>query len=386
MRVFCEQEELARGLTMARRVLGSPKIWAIYGAMLLTASEDKLTIRSGIDMGMEFPIEAEVEEAGAVCVHGRILSDLVRLLPDERVELSCGKVNVLTVRCGRTKSNINGFEPLDFPPRPHFSDDGQFELNGKLLREMIQQVAASAATDRGRPILAGALVDCGQSESHRWMEMVATDGLRLSAKVAGERTDSEEADRIAAVLPTQALNELARLISPDDAQPVRVEILEGDQIRRLLFGIGDVEFWAPLIEGEYPDFHKVLAVGSQVTVVLPVKELTQALQSVARVAESAGHVVRLSFKPGDASSVAVTVNAISSEIGDQSAELHGTHDGLDGLLEIGMNNIYLLSALGRLGRGQGFVELGMDGELKPVLVGVPGDDSLTHVIMPMRLS
>ena len=79
------------------------------------------------------------------------------------------------VKCGVQNSNIRGIDADEFPPINH-NDKADLYMEGKVLREMINQTAFAAAKEQNRPILTGVYVQL----ENQVMTMAAADGYRLA--------------------------------------------------------------------------------------------------------------------------------------------------------------------------------------------------------------
>ncbi len=78
----------------------------------------------------------------------RLLTEFVNSLPNDRVDLDLTPENhVIAVRCARFSANIRGIDPDEFPLIPTVSEEPSARIPAGTLREMIEQVAFSAATD-----------------------------------------------------------------------------------------------------------------------------------------------------------------------------------------------------------------------------------------------
>src|SRR5205823_4314164 len=100
-------------------------------------------------------IGGQIEQEGAITVPSRLLGDFVNSLPPEKIELTLApRAKQLKLACARNEATIGGMDADDFPPIPSVEGDS-LEIDAKMLREAIQQVVFSAATDDSRPVLTG---------------------------------------------------------------------------------------------------------------------------------------------------------------------------------------------------------------------------------------
>lgn len=378
MKLSCQQDQLARGLSTVNRAVASRTTLPILSNILLKAEDDRLELSAtNLEIGISCWLDAEVVEPGAITVPARLLSDFVNSLPAEEVSLELDpKTKSLDVSAGRYHAEIKGIDADDFPVMPSIDDGTSFNLDPEQLREMVGQVTIAAATDESRPILTGVQTvvdpDAGR------VTMSAADGFRLSIREAGFDTPLD--GKISVVIPARALQELGRAVS-DAEGPVRVSVTENrNQIR---FHTGRVDIVSQLIDGSFPDVEKIIPAGYGTRAVVNVKALHGAVRIASFFARDSANVVRLKLEPGDDLNPGMlTVSAQSAEVGGNDSELEAAVEGE--ALEVAFNAKYMLDLLGAVGSEQVAIEVSTassPGVYRPV-----DDSEFIHVIMPMHIA
>src|ERR687892_1125356 len=82
MRVVCGKDELAEKLQVVGRGVSTRTTVQILAGIMLRATGDRLVLSAtDMEISLRLSLEAQVEEEGAVVVPGRLLVDIVRLLP-----------------------------------------------------------------------------------------------------------------------------------------------------------------------------------------------------------------------------------------------------------------------------------------------------------------
>ncbi|MGH2350393.1 MAG: DNA polymerase III subunit beta, partial [Chloroflexota bacterium] len=282
------------------------------------------------------------------------------------------------VECARYNANVKGIDPEEFPPIPSAEDRPTIKLGATLLKEMIQQVAFSAAKDESRPVLAGVNVRVDESK----LVMSAADGFRLAKREAAlERGLPEKLD---IVIPARALTELARLLGEDDED---VEVTVTPNRSQALFRVrseqGEVNLVSRLLEGQFPDLERVIPKTHTTRVVLKRHEFVTATRIASLFARDAANVVKLEITPGEEGgltpgSVALSANAL--EVGDNRGEIDASVEGE--ATYISFSSEYLAEVLNVLPNDE--ISVKITGPLSPALVEGVGLADYTHVIMPMH--
>src|SRR5512134_1744934 len=210
LRVTCARDALAGALGIVARGLSSRSAVQVLTGILLQPAEDGLMLAAtDMELSLRASVGGDVAGDGAVVVPGRLLADLVRLLPEDSVSLSFdGSNGVLEVSSGRYASKVNVFSAEDFPRLPAV-DIELHSIAAPALLGTIEKVARAASRDESRPVLTGILV---RFDSDR-LTMAATDSYRLSVK---ETELGESGPELEAIIPARALQELARLAAGGD--------------------------------------------------------------------------------------------------------------------------------------------------------------------------
>src|SRR5688500_2102442 len=206
MKVTCARDELADKLQIVGRGVSTRTSVQILAGIMLRAGEGHLFLSAtDMEISLRVSLGAQVEDEGAVVVPGRLLVDIVRLLPAGEVTLEHrADEGVARLVCGSASYQLNTYGPEDFPRLPEIEPDNAFTVDREAFLDTIARVGRSASRDESRPVLTGVLV---RFEGEK-LVMAATDSYRLSVKEtslpAGPGLDLE------AIVPARALQELAR--------------------------------------------------------------------------------------------------------------------------------------------------------------------------------
>jgi DNA polymerase-3 subunit beta len=384
VRVFCLQENLARGLSIVGRAVASRSTLPVLGNILLATDGGRLKLSAtNLEIGINCWVGAKVEEDGATTVPARLLVDFVNSMPPEQIDMALTvRTQELHLRCARFEANIKGIDAEEFPSIPTAGEgDKVIRLERAMLCRMIEQVAFAAATDESRPILTGVLV---KSEPNQ-LTMAAADGFRLS--VRSEFVPELVTEPFTVIVPARALTELARI-----ATSPRVGEAEGEEYvetmvtptrNQILFHLKDVDLVSQLIEGNFPDFNQIVPKGHNTRTVLDVAPFLKAVKVAFLFARDVANIVRLQIEPGgEMSPGRVIMSATSAELGSNVSEIDALVEGDP--IEIAFNARYLIDVLSAIDSSQVSLETTMTsspGVFRPV-----GDQAFTHVIMPMHLS
>jgi DNA polymerase III subunit beta len=296
-------------------------------------------------------------------VPGRLLSEISRLLPADRVEIAYRpEENLLELTCGSASYRLHTYGIEDFPRLPEVEDAQTFGVPRQALLETVARVGRSASRDESRPVLTGILVRFGGGK----LVMAATDSYRMAVKeTALEGTVPE----LEAIVPARALTELARIASSGD------EVQLGIHENHVVFTTGDVLLTTRRIDGQFPDVEQLIPDRFEHDVTLPRAELLDVVRRVAVLAQR-NLPLRLSFAEGE-----LTISVQAQDVGEARESLPAPFTGEP--LEIGFNAEFLRDGIESVEADE--IQLRLISPLRPGLIRSE-EDAFRYLIMPIRLA
>jgi DNA polymerase-3 subunit beta len=383
MKVSCLQENLAKGLGIVGRAVASRSTLPVLSNVLLATDNDKLKLSANnFELGINCWVGAKIKEEGAITVPARLLTDFVNSLPPERIDMQLDEASqTLNLKCARFESNIKGIDAQEFPAVPTSSaEDITTKLDPESLRTMIKQVVFAAATDESRPVFTGVLL---KFDDHN-LTMAAADGFRLSVKATTLNQNAaslvEDMETPSLIIPARALMELSR-VSADQEQ--LIDLVITPTRRQILFRLQDIELVSQLIEGEFPDYTRIIPQGHTTRSVLDTDNFLKAVRISHLFARDSANIVKLEINPSgdELMNGRVTLIATSAELGDNVADMDASIEGE--AIEIAFNAKYLIDVLSIIDSPQFILETNTSSS--PGVFRPMGDENFTHVIMPMHI-
>jgi DNA polymerase III subunit beta len=368
VKISLERDALFAQLQTVSRVASTRSaIQALSGVQLSATSSGCELRATDMDVGLRVPLEAEVAREGTVVLPARLILDVVRSLPADHisVELRSAEQDVEVV-AGNATFHIRILRGDDFPPFPEPDPDSSVELPADAFVSTALKVAGSASRDETRPVLTGILV----SASDRELRMVATDSYRLSVK---ETTlDAPLTSGFEVNVPARALQELARLVSHDQDEPLSVSVRQN----QVLFTLGRVVLSSRLIDGQFPNYRQLLPETFEHELRLAGPELTEVVRRISLLAQK-NAPLRLAFAEGE-----LTVSAQTPDVGEARESMPVAFTGEP--LEIGFNPEFLRAGLEAIDEGD--VLLKLISPLRPGLIESGDESRFRYLIMPIRLN
>ena len=363
MKVVCQREELSQKLGVVARAVSTRASVQILSGVLLRAEAGRLHLAAtDMELSLRSSLAAQVEGDGAVVVPGRLLVELVRLLPDSGVTIEHrADENTVHVTSGSSTSTLHTYAAEDFPRLPDLDAVGTFTVDRESLLDTVSRVARSASRDESRPVLTGILV---RFEAGK-LVMAATDSYRLSVK---ETELSGDAPELEAIIPARALAELARIAQSGDS----IEL--GVHENQVVFAADDVWLTTRRIDGQFPNYKQLLPETFEHELTLPRNELLDVVRRVGVMVQRTSPI-QLRFAEGE-----LTVFARTQDVGEAKESIPVQFSGDS--MEIGFNAEFLREGIESIGGDD--LRLKLISPLRPAVID-GGEDDPTYLIMPIRL-
>ena len=363
MKVVCQRDELSQKLGIVARAVSTRASVQILSGVLLRAEAGRLHLAAtDMELSLRSSLEAQVEGDGAVVVPGRLLVDLVRLLPDSEVTIEHRvDENVVRVTSGASSSTLHTYAAEDFPRLPDLDAVGTFTVDRESLLDTVARVARSASRDESRPVLTGILVRFETGN----LVMAATDSYRLSVK---ETELSGDVPELEAIIPARALAELARIAQSGDTLEL------GVHENQVVFAADDVWLTSRRIDGQFPNYKQLLPETFEHELTLPRGELLDVVRRVGVMVQRTSPI-QLRFAEGE-----LTVFARTQDVGEAKESMPVQFSGEP--MEIGFNAEFLREGIESIGADD--IRLKLISPLRPAVIE-GGDEDPTYLIMPIRL-
>ena len=363
LQATCARDELAAALAVVARGLSTRGAVQVLGGIHVQAADGRLTLSStDMEISLRASVAGDVVGEGSVVVPGRLLTDLVRLLPAATVNLGHEEGdNVLAVSSGGHASRLNVFSAEDFPQLPP-TDVSLHTIAASSLLATIEKVARASSRDESRPVLTGILV---RFEGDR-LTMAATDSYRLAVK---ETELGEAGPELEAIIPARALQELARIAA--GSETVQLGVHEN----HVVFNAADVWLTSRRIDGQFPNYTQLLPETFEVELAVPREPLLEVIRRAGVLAQR-NTPLRLRFADGE-----LKVSAQTQDVGEAEEAFAIDYEGET--LEIGFNPEFLREGLEAISADT--VGLKLINPLRPGLLTSP-DESFWYLIMPIRLA
>ena len=331
LKAVCPRKALYEAVQTVGHAVSGRNALPILSHIMVQGEGDYLRlIATDLELGISCRVRAQIQEGGALTAPARTLTEVLGNLADKSdVALSVDKSHTVRVHCDRSDYKILGLPAEEYPKLPEVRDAVAFSISQSQLKEMIRHTSFAVSTDETRAILTGIyMVFDGET-----LKFVATDTHRLAVKEAKVKDGRGSQN---AVVPSRAMNELTRLLS-DSEGDVKVS-LSNNQVQFVLPGEEEIQIVSRLIEGQFPNYQRVIPAGFQKKLTVQTMPLLRAVRRASIVARE--NAQRVILRTDDDKLV---LTAESQMVGNAYEEVEATRTGDD--VEIAFNAKYLLDVL-----------------------------------------
>ena len=367
MKFTFDKDALLREIAIAQEVISTKNAISVLSNVLLEARDDgSLSIKAtDINTSFETSIPVDVSEAGSTTLFCDKLSSILASLPSGNVSLTQEDSSV-SIKPASKRATFT-LKCIGSDKFPEFTSDSgieYFDIPARELKKMIAQTVFSVSNDELRYFMNGVFME-GEEGSLR---MVATDGRRLA--YIDTELDSALPELKGAILPTKILNIVAKR-TPDEGA-VSIGLSE----KNVFFKFGDYRFTSLLIDGQFPNYRRVIPEKQSYAFEADRKDLLEALKRVALLAEQKSKRVYLKLSDGT-----LAVSSQETEIGVASEEIPCEYDGDD--FTVALNYLYLDEPLKAMACDKARLEF--TEPMRAVTLRALPDENFFHIIMPMQM-
>lgn len=363
MKVEVLQEQLLGGLTIVVRAIAArAQLPALSHVLVEARREGLLLSATDLEIGIRTGVAAKVDQEGRAVVPAKMLLEFLGSLSPGKVELEIVK-DALQVKSRGYSAKFQTLSPDEYPAIP-VTDKGVVlgVAEAGAFATSVGLVSIAPARDSLRPALTGIQMEFGKSS----VRLVGTDGFRLCIEEIGARGGGEAGVYL---IPARTLQEVIRV--GGEGEITIGKLVEGNQV---YFVVGGVEIVSQLIEGNYPDYQKIVPKEFVSQFRVNREELMQAIKAMYIFARENSNMVVWNL-----TKTTLGMSASSSERGESQVEIPIESTGEE--VKIIFNAKYILDYLGASEATE--IEIRLAGKLSPGLfceVGRGGQ----YIVMPIN--
>lgn len=364
MKFSFDRDAMIKEIAIAQEIITNKSPISILSNILLIANNNTLTIKA-TDTSVNFitQIPVEITEEGSTTIFCDKFMSILSSSPAGEIEFNQEDIKV-TIKpvAKKIKFQLKSIASEKFADIPAANDIPFFEISAKDLKEMIQQTIFSVSNDSNRYFMTGVYFTKKEDK----IVMVSTDARRLSY---AEKTVDAGINFESAIVPTKILKCILKNAS--DEGNISLSIVD-----KLIFvRFGNYEFSSKLLDGQFPNYQKVIPENQTNSFQLNKADLESALKRTEIMVDK--KVNKILFK---ISSGVLTLTSPESEIGTADEEIPCRYDGDE--IIIALNSNYVSEPLKNIKSEEVVFEF--TEAMRAVTIRPEPAEDYFHIVMPMN--
>ena len=369
MKVICEKEKILKGINSVINGVASKTTMPILEGILIQTNDNELKLTSyDLEIGIEYILEAKIEEQGNTVVNAIMFSEIIRKLPSSEISISINENQLLEIECEGSLYKLATMNPDEFPELPKINIDESIEIEQTVLKNMIRKTIFAVSNEENRPIFTGCLFEVLDNV----LNVVAVDGYRLAIK---KNVLNEKSNNFNSVIPGKTLNEVNKIIS-DSFDPIKIGISKNQG----LFEMENCKIVTRLLDGEFLKYSNAIPSTWETRIKVNKQNIQNCFERISLISSSSiekekKYPVKINIEVGK-----VTISC-ANQTGDAKEEIYVETEGKD--LEIGFNPRFFLDALKAIDDEDVYIEFGTN--RSPCIIKPVEDGDYIYMILPIKM-
>ena len=369
MKVICEKEKILKGINSVINGVASKTTMPILEGILIQTNDNELKLTSyDLEIGIEYILEAKIEEQGNTVVNAIMFSEIIRKLPSSEISISINENQLLEIECEGSLYKLATMNPDEFPELPKINIDESIEIEQTVLKNMIRKTIFAVSNEENRPIFTGCLFEVLDNV----LNVVAVDGYRLAIK---KNVLNEKSNNFNSVIPGKTLNEVNKIIS-DSFDPIKIGISKNQG----LFEMENCKIVTRLLDGEFLKYSNAIPSTWETRIKVNKQNIQNCFERISLISSSSiekekKYPVKINIEVGK-----VTISC-ANQTGDAKEEIIVDTEGKE--LEIGFNPRFFLDALKAIDDEDVYIEFGTN--RSPCIIKPVEDGDYIYMILPIKM-
>ena len=369
MKIICEKENIIKALnSVTKAVASKPNKPILEGILIQTNSTEVKLTTYDLEMGIEYIINCDVKEEGAIVINATMFSEIIRKLPSTDITIYVNENNLLVIECEGSLYKLATMDPSEFPELPQINIENSIEIEQNTLKEMIRRTIFAVSTEENRPIFTGCLFEISNNK----LNVVAVDGFRLAWK---SKYLQKKVNDFKAVIPGRTLNEINKILV-DSFETIKIGVAKN----QALFELENCKIVTRLLDGEFLNYTNVIPQTWETRIRVNRANLLNCFERISLISSSSiekekKYPVKVSIDIGK------IIISCTNQTGDAKEEMLVSTEGKN--LEVGFNPKYFLDSCRCIDDEEIFVDFGTS--ISPCIIRPIEEGDYVYMILPIRI-
>lgn len=334
----------------------------------IEVQNDKVVLlATDMDILVTSTFESDMKKSGSTTVPAQMFFDIVRKIPDgSNIMISQENPSILQIKSGKSKYSLPCIDASEFPNLSEGELGEEIEIDAEKLTKMIDKTRFAISNDETRYYLNGLFLQALKKDSGFELRTVATDGHRLGLSfLVTENLKTP----FGVILPKKSVAEIRRII--DGSKSIKISV---SRVKIKIIA-GNTTIVSKLIDGEFPDYDKVLPKNNTQIAVINRRNFFDCVDRVSTVATDKHRSIKVVVENGKMN---LQVNTNDGSFAYEELDVNYSGERI----ETGFNSRYLLDIIGQIDKEELLMRFKDGGS--PALIEAKDMNSV-FVIMPVRV-
>ena len=366
MNIVCSKVNLLNGVNIVAKAVPNKTTMSILECILIEADGADIRLTANdMEMGIETRIDGQILKEGKIALDAKLLSEIVRKLPDNDVYIEVSDNFRTVIKCEKAIFTIIGKAGDDFSGLPDIERLDSILVSQFTLKEMIRQTIFSIADNDSNKLMTGELFEINGD----MLRVCSLDGHRISIRKVILKNNYQNRK---VVVPGKTLNELSKILPGDTDSDVTI-FFTG---KHVVFEFDETMVISRLIEGEYFRIDQMLSSDFETKITISKRQLYNCIDRAT-----------LLIRENDKKPLIINIAEdkmelkISSTLGSMNDEIEIEKQGKD--LMIGFNPKFLIDALRVI--DDEVIDIYMVNPKAPCFIR-DNEDKYVYLILPVNFS
>jgi len=371
MEIKINREAFYRAVSRVQSIIEKRSNMPILSMILLSATDSEISIlATDLEISFQQKISAEVIDPGSMTISGRKLFEILKESKSPDMLIKEKDNNWVFISDDKTRYNLACLSAEEYPVFVEPEEVVTVEIDGDMLREMIQKTIYSVTLEEAGFKLSGIFTERVTQKDKTFLRMVSTDGHRL-AMIDKEIKDIDDLKIDNGVMiPKKGMMELNKLVSEGGTVSI------GFKQNNCVVKKEDSLIIIRLLESKFPDYNAVIPQQAKHLIKIKRDTVLDGMKKMVILSNETYRGVKITLENNN-----MELMSVNPDLGDAQENLEVEYSGER--LEMGFNSRYFIDVLQAMESDT--VELGFIDNSSPCLITGIADKGFLGLVMPMRL-
>lgn len=371
MKFLVNKPIIYKALSHLQSIVNKKNTLPILSNILIEADTELLTLSStDMDISIKETIKCNIIESGSTTLNAQIIFDIIKKLPDtSEIEFISNDGKILTIRSNVSKFSLSCLPKDEYPIIETKSNGQKFRVKSQIIYNLIDKTKFAISNEETRYFLNGLYFNISAKDNSSVLTFVGTDGHRLATSSFLNNNIKNELPGV--IIPKKTINELSKLLS-DNSDDIEIDISSN----KIIFFIDNLVLISKLIDGNFPDYTKVIPKNNNNHLTVKRINLLAAVDRVSTIANEKSPAIKFKLYNN-----LINLSTINNENSTATEDIEVNYVGDE--IEIGFNSKYIMDILDNLEGDE--IKISFNDNTTPIIAQEQYSSDTIYVLMPMRV-